>query len=145
MASLWPYGPVNFTVNGGERSALEFAVPRRGTVRSVIVEQVDGSDSGTLQLFDSRDAAVAYLGEGESSVSESGEAPASAVAHAVTPELVIAGGVLVENDLRAAYVNRDGTNAQPVRRLWGILDVPDSVGRVTFAVSLTIEQVQHCG
>lgn len=143
MASLWSYGPVAFTVNGGEKSAIELKVPRRGVIRSIVVTQLDdGADTGTLQLFDSRDAVAAYLGEGDSSVSEAGEGGNTTLAHDVTGPLAITAGKLVANDdMWIAYCNRDGTNANPVRRLWGILDLPDATGRPSFSVSIVIEQV----
>lgn len=141
MSSLWPYGPVTFEVNGGEISALELKVPRRGIIRAITVEQLDGADNATLQLVDSRAAAAAYLGEGGSSISEPGEATDAAAAHKVTAELAITAGKLFLSDVRLPYVNRDGTNANPVRRLWALLDVPDVAGRVSFAISITIEQV----
>lgn len=141
MSSLWPYGPVTFEVNGGEISALELKVPRRGIIRAITVEQLDGENNATLQLVDSRAAAAAYLGDGDSSISEPGEATDAAAAHKVTAELAITAGKLFLSDVRLPYVNRDGTNANPVRRLWALLDVPDVVGRVSFAISITIEQV----
>jgi len=143
MASLWSYGPVEFTINGGDKAAIELKVPRRGTIRSLVVNQLDdGADTGTLQLFDSRDAAVAYLGEGDSSLSVSGEGGNSTLAHAVTAVLAITAGKLeMVNNMETPYVNRDGTNANPVRRLWGILDMPDATGRPSFAISMVIEQV----
>lgn len=141
MSSLWPYGPVTFEVNGGEISALELKVPRRGIIRAITVEQLDGADNATLQLVDSRAAAAAYLGEGVSSISEPGEATDAAAAHKVTAELAITAGKLFLSDVRLPYVNRDGTNANPVRRLWALLDVPNVAGRVSFAISITIEQV----
>jgi len=141
MSSLWPYGPVTFEVNGGEISALELKVPRRGIIRAITVEQLDGANNATLQLVDSRAAAAAYLGEGDSSISEPGEATDAAAAHKVTAELAITAGKLFLSDVRLPYVNRDGTNANPVRRLWALLDVPDVAGRVSFAISITIEQV----
>jgi hypothetical protein len=143
MASLWAYGPVSFTVNGGDKAAIELKVPRRGTIRSLVVEQLDdGADNGTLQLFDSRDAAVAYLGAGDSSISEAGEGGNSALAHAITSEMnIVAGKLFRVDDMETMYVNRDGTNANPVRRLWGILDTPGAVGRPTFAISMTIEPI----
>jgi hypothetical protein len=144
MASLWPYGPVEFTVNGGERSALELAVPRSGTIRSIVVDQLeDGADNGTFQLFDSRDAVLAYLGDGDSSVSEPGEGTDSAMAHAVTGVLTITAGRLRVDGQFLTYINRDGTNANPVRRLWGLLDLPSAMGRPSFAVSMAIEQVNY--
>lgn len=141
MSSLWAYGPVTFEVNGGEISALELKVPRRGTIRAITVEQLDGANNATLQLTDSRAAAAAYLGEGDSSISQPGEATDSSVAHKVTEELAITAGKLFLSNVRLPYVNRDGTNSNPVRRLWGLLNVPDVVGRVSFSISLTIEQV----
>lgn len=141
MSSLWPYGPVTFEVNGGEISALELKVPRRGIIRAITVEQLDGDNNATLQLMDSRAAVSAYLGAGDSSISQPGEATDAAAAHKVTAELAIVAGKLFLSDVRLPYVNRDGTNSNPVRRLWGLLNVPDVVGRVSFAISLTIEQV----
>ncbi len=141
MSSLWAYGPVTFEVNGGEISALELKVPRRGIIRAITVEQLDGENNATLQLMDSRAAVSAYLGAGDSSISQPGEATDAAAAHKVTAELAIAAGQLFLSDVRLPYVNRDGTNSNPVRRLWGLLNVPDVVGRVSFAISLTIELV----
>lgn len=141
MSSLWAYGPVTFEVNGGEISALELKVPRRGIIRAITVEQLDGANNSTLQLVDSRAAVAAYLGDGDSSISEPGESTDASAAHKVTEELAITAGKLFLSDVRLPYVNRDGTNANPVRRLWALLDVPAVSGRVSFAVSLTIEQV----
>ena len=141
MSSLWAYGPVIFEVNGGEISALELKVPRRGIIRAITVEQLDGANNATLQLVDSRAAVAAYLGDGASSISEPGEATDAAAAHKVTAELAITAGKLFLSDVRLPYVNRDGTNANPVRRLWALIDVPSVSGRVSYAVSLTIEQV----
>lgn len=141
MSSLWAYGPVTFEVNGGEVPAMELRVPRRGIIRAITVEQLDGADNATLQLLDARAAVAAYLGAGSSSSSQTGEATDAAAAHAVTEVLEIAAGKLFLSDVRLPYVNRDGTNANPVRRLWGLINVPDVAGSVSFAVSLTIEQV----
>jgi hypothetical protein len=104
MSSLWAYGPVTFEVNGGEISALELKVPRRGIIRTITVEQLDGANNATLQLVDSRAAVAAYLGDGSSSISEPGEATDTAAAHKVTELLAITAGKLFLSEIGRAHV-----------------------------------------
>lgn len=136
----WGYGPKNFDVPAGSSQLLELRVPSRGELDAVLLAQVEGADGGTFEIFDSREAAERAISEANSSsVDSSSDAsvPTAYAAHSITGPLTITAGRYSARGLELAYMNRDGTPTNNVRRLWGVITATGS-GTLTFSLSLTI-------
>ena len=131
----WAFGPVEFTVPGGEPSLVELAVPPRGTIHSFRCLQTAGDvDATTLRLFQSEAAAQLAIAGGSDSVAPITLEPD---AYSVFGSKSLTDGRLVEDAKEYPYRNQDGRFSAPVERLWLVIE-PAGTGDKTFVLSMTI-------
>lgn len=145
MGLPWGYGPVQATATGGQPTLLELRVPHRGIIRSLHVAYDDGSqDSGSFEIYASQAAAeeairLAATGDDSSSSlsSSMGSVGLSPGAYSVSGVQQLVNGKFDKHELRWAYINRDGTPTNGVRRLWMVV-TPAGIGPRDLVLSMTI-------
>jgi hypothetical protein len=133
---LWPYGPVQFEIVAGSDQLVELKVPHRATIQSINLNEVGGGTTGgSFEIYDSEPAALYRLGSASASEVEGGEEEAHSITNGA---ITITAGAYSARNLNIAYVNRDGTFTNPVRRLWMRVLLTGS-GTKLFSLGMTLE------
>jgi len=134
MSNQWGYGPVQFSVEASQDEIVQLNVPHRGRIVQINLKQLDGSDAGNFEIYDSEIAAYVTAGSSSASATEGGDPEAHSVTNG---QIAITSGAY-----RAAvdypYINRDGTPTNPVRRLWMRINSGGS-GQEPYSLSMMIE------
>jgi len=134
-----PYTKVyNLVADSEQDTCLELRAPHRGTIRSIVMRQLDGDLGGYwFQLFNSEQARP--VGSSSSSLAGSMPENSDAMYDIAGKKNVGAGEDLFEErEKNYIYRNKDGTHSLPIRKLY-ILIHPQGAGPKHFELRLDIE------